>query len=442
MTEHLIHAPYLISCADDAHPPVLHQHCIVLRDGAIIAITPSAQARRDYPSAVSTELPDHALIPGLINTHGHLAMSLFRGLADDLPLMTWLGEHIWPAEGRWVSHDFVRDGSRLAMAEMIRSGTTCFSDMYFFPDAVAEVASELGMRAQLCAPILDFPTVWANNADEYIDKALQLHQRYQNHAFVRVGLGPHAPYTVSDAPLLRVAELAREHALPIQIHLHETQHEVDEAMVKTGQRPIQRLKALGLLSPDIALQCVHMTALSEDDIETIRDAGASVLHCPDSNLKLASGFCPTARLLQAGITVALGTDGAASNNDLDLFSEMRTAALLAKTVAMDAAAIDALTALKMATLYGARALGIAEHTGSLEVGKRGDIVAIDLSALNTTPVLNPISNIVYAASSHQVSHVWIDGKLQLDDRRLTLIDVPALRRNAANWAEKIQSTHT
>jgi 5-methylthioadenosine/S-adenosylhomocysteine deaminase len=438
MSEHVIHATWLITCANEDAP--LRQHALVMQGPEIVDILPSAQATLHYPNANHEHLSDHALIPGLINTHGHLAMTLFRGLADDLPLMTWLGEHIWPAEGKWVSREFVHDGSRLAMAEMIKGGTTCFSDMYFFPDAVAEVATEIGMRAQLCAPILDFPTIWAGTANEYIDKALQLHARYKKSGLIRIGLGPHAPYTVSDTPMQRIAELARIHQMPVQIHLHETQHEVDTALASTGQRPIARLQDLGLLDAGLTLQCVHMTAINDIDIALVRSAGASVLHCPESNLKLASGFCPVARLIKEGINVALGTDGAASNNDLNLLGEMRTAALLAKAVANDASALNALTALKMATINGARALGIDHLTGSLEIGKRADVVAIDLRALNTTPTFNPISNIVYAASARQVRHVWIDGKKMLENRRLTIMDEDALRQNAADWAQRIDET--
>lgn len=412
-------------------------YSVAMAQGEIIELLPHAQARQKYPDAAHVELNQHALLPGFVNTHGHLAMNLMRGLADDLPLMTWLGEHIWPTESKWVSAEFVRDGSRLAMAEMIKSGTTCFSDMYFFPNVVAEEAGSIGMRGQICAPILDFPTIWACDADDYIDKAQALAQHYRKHPLLSIGLGPHAPYTVSDTPLQRVAQLARELRLPVQIHLHETQHEVDEEMKARGKRPIQRLHALGLLNPDLALQCVHMTALNEDDTKLIRQAGAHVLHCPESNLKLASGFSPIARLLQNGINVALGTDGAASNNDLDMLSELRTAALLAKAVAGDAAVVDADTTLRMATLNGAKALGLDHRIGSIEPGKRADLIAIDLDHLNTTPCFNVVSNLVYAASSQQITHSWIDGKLMMADRKLLAFDENVLKLSARHWAERI-----
>jgi 5-methylthioadenosine/S-adenosylhomocysteine deaminase len=432
----LLQAAWILPIAP--HGTVLRDHCVALADGEIVELLPSTQARQQYPEATHFNLNHHALMPGFVNTHGHLAMSLMRGLADDLPLMIWLSEHIWPTESRWVSAEFVRDGSRLAMAEMIKSGTTCFSDMYFFPNIVAQEAAAIGMRGQICAPILDFPTAWASDAQDYIDKALSLAKQYRDHPLLSFGLGPHAPYTVSDAPLQRISQLARELRLPVQIHLHETRQEVDQALQATRKRPILRLHELGLLSPDIHLQCVHMTELNADDIQIIRQAGAHVLHCPESNLKLASGLCPVVNLMQNGVNVALGTDGAASNNDLDMLGELRTAALLAKAVAGDAAAVDAHAALAMATLNGAKALGLDHLIGSIEPGKRADLIALDLNELNTLPAFNPASNIVYAASSSQITHCWIDGKLQMKNRQLLAFDERELKRNALEWAHRIQ----
>src|SRR5690606_35412686 len=294
--------------------------------------------------------------PGLVNTHGHAAMSLLRGIADDLPLMTWLEDHIWPAEGRWVSEEFVYQGTLLAIGEMIRSGTTCFADMYFFPEASAKAASEAGIRVQLAAPIIDFPNPWSANAEEAINKFIDLHDTWRNSELVSTAFGPHAPYTVSDGPLRKIATLADELDLPVHMHVHETAFEVEQAVANSGKRPIQLLNDLGLLSP--RLICVHATQLDDTDISLLQSSGAHVAHCPESNLKLASGFCPVEKLRRHGINVCLGTDGAASNNDLDMFSEMRTAALLAKAVSSDAAALPAFAALKMATLDGARAMGL------------------------------------------------------------------------------------
>lgn len=433
----LIHARHIIP----VHPQntCLDQHSIAINDGKIVDILPSEEARNTYAATTTTELSDHALMPGLINAHGHSAMSLFRGLADDLPLMEWLNDHIWPAEGKWVSENFVHDGSMLAIAEMVRGGTTCFSDMYFFPNITAKVAEEAGIRAQLCSPILDFPTIWGSGPEDYIEKALQLAIDYADSELVSIGFGPHAPYTVSDAPLKNVRDLAIEHNIPVQIHLHETQFEVDEAVKQTGKRPIARLEELGLLSKDLPLQCVHMTALSEKDIATLSCHNAQIIHCPESNLKLASGFCQTASLLESQINVALGTDGAASNNDLDMFGEMRTAALIAKAVANDASAVNAATAIEMATINGAKALGIDHITGTLETGKAADLIAIKMDALNSQPSFDPISDIVYSVASNQVSHSWVNGELLLEYGKLTRLDDTSIITKAKKWAKEISS---
>lgn len=416
---------------------ILENHTVAIHAGRILAILPHDEARARFSATEVRSLPDHALLPGLVNAHGHLAMSLFRGMADDLPLMTWLNDHIWPAEGKWISPEFVRDGAELAMAEMLRGGTTCFSDMYFFPETVAEVAEHCGMRAQVCGPILDFPTPWGSGPEEYLEKSRQLAARYREHPLISVALGPHAPYTVSDGPLEQVKALAISEKLPVHIHLHETQFEVDEALQKSGKRPIQRLHELGLISPDIHLQCVHMTALDQNDIQTLQAAHVHVVHCPESNLKLASGFCPVHTLHEAGITIALGTDGAASNNDLDMFGELRTAALLAKAVAQNAAAIDAHTALEMATINGARALGLASRIGSLETGKDADIIAVDLTTLNSQPCYHPVSNLVYSVASNQVTDVWVAGRSQVCQGDLQNFDTRKLIEKAANWSQKI-----
>ncbi len=416
---------------------VLENHALVINNGAILALLPSEDAEATYTANEVRDLAHHVLLPGLINAHGHAAMSLFRGLADDLPLMEWLNDHIWPAEGRWVSPDFVKDGAVLAMAEMLRGGTTCFSDMYFFPEVVADAANIIGMRAQVCGPILDFPTPWGSGPDEYLQKSLDLAERYKDNSLISVALGPHAPYTVSDAPLKALKNLAIEYKMPVQIHLHETQFEVNEAIEKTGQRPIARLAELGLISQNIALQCVHMTALNDEDIAQLKDSAASIVHCPESNLKLASGFCPVQDLLNAGMTVALGTDGAASNNDLDMFGEMRTAALIAKPVANNAAAVDAFTALEMATINGAKSLGLEEITGSLETGKAADCIAVDLDALHSQPCYDVVSNIVYSAASNQVSDVWVAGRAQLHDGDLQHFDTRKLIEMATRWSQQI-----
>ncbi len=416
---------------------VLRDHAVVVRDRKITAIVSTEDAHRRWPKAERLTLPDHALMPGLINAHTHLAMNLFRGLADDLPLMTWLQEHIWPAEGAWVAEEFAHDGSLAAMAEMIRGGVTTFADMYFFPDATARAARQAGLRAVLHAPVLEFPTAWAQNADEYIHKALALRDDYKNHPLITIGIGPHAPYTVQDPALKRILMLTNELTvpMPIQMHVHETAFEVQEATKDGGLRPLARLHALGLTGP--SFQCVHMTQIDDNDLEILAASGSHVIHCPESNLKLASGFCPVDKLQKAGINVALGTDGAASNNDLDLFSEMRTAALLAKAVSADATACPATTALRMATINGAKALGLDALTGSIETGKQADLIAVNLSALETQPLYNVVSQLVYATGRHQVSHSWVAGEPLLINGELQTLNAEHIKRVVAQWATRI-----
>ena len=430
----LIHADWVIPVES---PGALEHHSVAIEDGRITAIAPYTEAHSQIDAREVVSLPGHALIPGLINSHTHSPMSLFRGLADDMPLMSWLNDHIWPAEARWVHEEFVADGSRLAIAEMIRSGTTCFNDMYFFPDVTGRVAAQAGMRAVVGLILIDFPSAWANDADGYFDRAITVHDQFRNDPLVRTAFAPHAPYSVSDAPLRRVAVLANELDLPIHMHVHETAAEVRGSLEQSGLRPIERLRQLDLINP--ALLAVHMTQLERDEIELFADSGAQVVHCPESNLKLASGNCPVSQLIDVGINVALGTDGAASNNDLDMLGEMRAAALQAKGVSADACALPADQALRMASLNGARALGISQETGSLQLGKSADIVAVDLAQPETQPLFNPVSQIVYAAGREQVRHVWISGRQVLKDRALTTIDLGDTLQRTATWRERIQA---
>lgn len=414
---------------------VLDHHALAIRDGQIIDILPENEARSKYQPAQALDCQHHALLPGFVNAHTHAAMNLLKGIADDLPLHTWLQEHIWPIESRWLSEAFVRDGTMLAMAEMIRSGTTCFNDMYLFPDIAAECASRARMRASIGIVVLDFPTAWAADPDEYISKGLTLRDQLKGDALISLQLAPHAPYTVSDEPLRHIATLANELDLPVHIHLHETAEEVEEAVAKTGQRPIERLHTLGLLGP--GLLAVHMTTLSDADIALAAESNISVIHCPESNLKLASGICPVTRLQDAGINVALGTDSCASNNDLDMLGELRSAALLAKGFSGDAARVSAHEALEMATINGARALGLDDRIGSLELGKAADIIAIDLDQIETQPHYDPVSAIVYSASRSQVVHSWVGGHQLMKDRRLTTLDENDLVKRARRWQQQI-----
>ena len=414
---------------------VLENHALAIRNKEIIAITASRDAESSISATTNIHLDSHALIPGLVNVHGHAAMSLLRGIADDIPLKQWLEQVVWPMENKFVSAEFVRSGANLAIAEMISSGTTCFADMYFFPDQVASAALDANIRVQLASPVLDFPTIWAQDAEEYIYKATQLHDNYRNSELVHTAFGPHAPYTVSDQPLMKISTLAEELDVPIHMHVHETATEVEEAVQADGRRPLQRLAELGLLGP--RLICVHATQLIDTEIELLAAHGASVAHCPESNLKLASGLCQVAKLLDAGVNVALGTDGCASNNDLDMFSEMRCAALLAKIVAADASALPAAQALELATINAARALGLDTVIGSLETGKYADITAVNLDRLNTMPLYNPVSQLVYAAQASQVSHVWCGGKLIFENGELKTMDRGLLKESVITWQQKI-----
>jgi 5-methylthioadenosine/S-adenosylhomocysteine deaminase len=428
----VIHARWIIPI----EPTItLEHHSLVIHNGRIIDLLPTDSAKQRYQGTHTEYLTDHALLPGFINSHTHAAMSLLRGRADDLPLMDWLQNHIWPLEGKWVGEEFVKDGTDLAIAEMLLGGTTCFNDMYFFPDITAQQAIAHGIRASIGLIVFDFPTAWAENSDAYIAKALALHDALQGEALISSTFAPHAPYTVSDGPLQQIRCLSDELNKPIHIHVHETRHEVETAQADNGKRPLQRLHELGLLSP--ALLAVHMTQLTDEEITLLAETGTHIVHCPESNLKLASGFCPVGKCLAAGINVALGTDGAASNNDLDMLGEMRTAALLAKAVAEDASAVPAMTALQMATLNGAKALGLADEIGSLTIGKAADVIAIDLSALATQPVYDPVSQIVYAASREQVTEVWVAGKHLLKQRQLQNLDVDSLKTKIALWQQRL-----
>ena len=410
---------------------VLEDHALAVTDGRISGVLPAAEAAT-IKAGEEIHLPHHVLLPGLVNAHGHAAMTLMRGYADDLALAPWLENYIWPAETRHMSPEFVRDGTDLALAEMIRSGTTFFSDMYFFPNVVAERAQRAGMRCQLSFPIFDFPSAWGQDADDYISKGLALRDDLKHSDLVSVVFGPHAPYTVNEAALTKVATLANELDLVIHTHLHETAQEVTDFEQSRGQRPLARLNELGLIGP--RTQCVHMTELTEEEIALLATVGAHVIHCPESNMKLASGRCPVSELMAAGVNVALGTDSAASNNDLSMPGEMRSAALLAKLGQGDATALPADVVLEMATINGARAMGLQDQLGSLEAGKLADLIAVDFNQPETQPVYHPVSQLVYAADAAQVTHAWVAGRPLMRDRELLTMDLEDTLSRAAQWA--------
>lgn len=413
-------------------------HSLVIDAGRIAALAPTDDIRAAYAANTTLDRPGHVLLPGLVNAHTHAAMTLFRGMSDDMPLNEWLGEHIWPAEARWGSAEFVRDGTELAICEMLRGGTTCFQDMYFFPDVVGQVAVERNIRAAVGMIVLETPTVWAQSAAEYIDKGLAVHDRFRGNSLIHATFAPHAPYTVENGTFERIRVLADELDTHVHMHVHETADEVATAVREEHQRPLRRLDDLGLVTS--LLTAVHMTQLDDAEIELIAERGASVVHCPESNLKLASGFCPVQRLRQAGINVGLGTDGAASNNDLDMFGEMRMAALLAKGVAEDATAVSAEDALEMATLGGARAIGLADEIGSLLPGKAADIISVDFRVPSCQPVYHPISQVVYSAARNQVADVWVAGRAVVAEGRLLDCDEAGIMERASAWQRRVAET--
>ncbi|OED42442.1 N-ethylammeline chlorohydrolase [Chromatiales bacterium (ex Bugula neritina AB1)] len=436
-TEQFAITPRWVICVD-AENRVLENHAVIVNADKIAAVVPWPEAQSRYHGIQVIDLPEQALMPGLINAHTHMAMNLLRGFADDLPLMTWLSEHIWPAEGQHVNREFVADGTRLAIAESVRGGVTCFNDMYFFPDTIAETAKEMGIRASVGLIALDFPTVWAQNADEYLSKGRELYNDLQGQSMITTMIAPHAPYTVSEEPLRKIAAMRDSLGVGVHIHVHETAVEVQQFLEQHGIRPLARLAEVGLLDDQLA--AVHMTQLIDTEIEQLAQTGSHVLHCPESNLKLASGIAPIARLLDASVNVAIGTDGAASNNDLDMLGEIRSAAFTGKNAAENAASLPAEQLIRMATINGAKALGIDEQTGSIEAGKQADLATIDFNRIELQPVYNPVAQIVYSANRYDVSNVWIAGSQLLSAGNFTRYPEQALIDKARQWGERIQST--
>lgn len=415
---------------------VLPRHSLAIHDGRIVALLPSEQVKERFHATREHDLTEHVVIPGLINLHTHAAMSLMRGLADDLPLMAWLNDHIWPAEGRHVSPEFVFDGTLLACAEMLRGGVTCMNEMYFFPGAAAQASLQAGMRATLGLIVIEFPSPYAADAEDYLHKGLAVRDQFKGEPLLSFSIAPHAPYTVTDRTFGKVLTLAEQLECAIHVHIHETEDEIRTSLKEHGLRPLARVQNLGLLGPNLI--AVHAVHLSESEIGELARQGCHVAHCPASNLKLASGFAPIARLIEHSVNVGLGTDGAASNNRLDMLGDLRLAALLAKGVSRRADALPASEALAMATIHGARALGMEEKIGSLETGKYADITAIDLNRVETSPCFDPISHLVYAAGREQVSHVWVNGELKVDAGRLISIDNDELAAKVAYWQNKLE----
>jgi 5-methylthioadenosine/S-adenosylhomocysteine deaminase len=429
----LIHPRYLVAVRPRG--VVLERHSIAIEQGLIVSIMTRSESEQAYPQADSIELPEHVLLPGFINMHTHSPMTLLRGYADDMNLDVWLKEHIWPAEKEFVGPSFVADGTRLAIAEMIRAGTSCFNDMYFYPDVLGEACMEAGIRASIGVPLIETQTNWTPDIDSAFEQGLSLHYEWRSESLLNITFSPHAPYSVSDETLRRVAIHSSELNVPVHLHLLETAWDIKHSLQHHDVPPLHRLRDLGLLNS--RLLAVHMTQLSAEDIDQLAQSGVHVIHCPQSNLKLASGICPLAALLEAGVNVALGTDGAAANNDLDLLSEAQTAALLAKGISGSAQVVDAFQALEMMTINGAKALGLDQLTGSIEVGKAADLCAIDLSCPETQPLYHVVSQLIYAASRRQVSDVWISGRRVLDCGQLTTIDLDEIMWKARQWQRRL-----
>ena len=431
---HVINARWIVPIVPQGK--VLENHSLVLEDGVIKDILPTENLNDGYSQMEMTNLPEHLLTAGFVNAHIHSAMTLFRGFADDLSLSEWLNQHIWPAEAKFVNQRFVRDGTTLAVAEMIASGTTCAADTYFFPEVSAKVFEENYFRAQVGIPVLQFPNAWASSEKEHIVKGLQFYENIRGSPLISGAFSPHAPYTVTDLGFQQVLKQATNLGIPIHLHLHETKKEVETGLMADGRRPYTRVKELGLLKAD--LQTIHMTELNDEEIESLYKNQIHVVHCPESNMKLASGICPVNELIGNGVNVALGTDGAASNNDLDLLAEARSAAFLSKVTSGCPSSVKAEEALSMATINGARLLGLDKRIGSLEIGKCADIIAVDLSGISFQPIYNPISQLIYAASGQDVTHTWINGECLYKDKRYTKLNLAQLKGRVESWQKKIR----
>ncbi len=428
----VIHARWVIPmCGNSA---VLENHSIAILGERIVGILPTATAKNQWRANQEWQRHDHVVMPGLINAHAHTPCNLFRGLADDLPLMDWLRNHIWPAEAVILNPESIKDGMRLAILELLRGGVTCFYDHFFFHDTAAEVVQNTGIRANIALWIGNVPTVWGKNEAEYFVKAEDTLNKPNPHSRISWSLGPHSPYMVTKEAFKKIKSLSDKFNVPIHLHLHETQAEIEDSLTKYGKRPIEWLSELGLLSPKLI--GVHMTQLTPKEIEMVAQSGMAVVHCPESNLKLASGFAPINDLLSAGVTIALGTDGAASNNDLDMFGELQTAALLCKGITGNPTALPSYQALKMATIEGAKAFGLDQEIGSLEAGKAADMISIDMSSYLTQPIYNPISHLVYAVNRLQVSDVWVAGKQLLRQGEFTEMDPGEIISKSQRWVEK------
>jgi len=429
----ILKAAYVVTM--DSKDRILESAAVVVKDGVILDVDTIDKIQEKYHAEKVLGGQTYALLPSFVNAHTHSPMVYFRGLADDLPLNVWLQEHIWPSEAKFVAPEFIRDATELACLEMIRAGISIFNDMYFYVDVTAEVVKRAGLRAVLGTGILEFPTPEAKNVDECFEKAEAFIQKYQNDPLVVPAVAPHAPYTCSAETYERAFELAEKYSTAVHTHLAETKWEVEEIQKRYSRRPVEYLHELGFLRPNlIAAHCVWVT---DKEIELIADTSTKVVHCPESNLKLASGFSPVTKMLSAGVTVSLGTDGAASNNNLDIMEEMSTAAKIHKALSEDPTVVDAKTALKMATVYGVEVLGLSSQLGSLEPGKQADIVLIELNEPHLVPIYNIYSHLVYSAKSSDISCLVVNGKVLMEQKKVLSFDEEEVLKKAKKWAEKI-----
>jgi len=415
---------------------VIRNGALVINNGKIEDMGDSGSISKKYSSKNIIKSKNTAVIPGLINTHTHAAMVYFRGMADDLPLKEWLEDHIWPAENKWLCHDFVSDATELACLEMLKAGITTYNDMYFFEDAASGAAKKIGMRAVLGVGIVDFPTVAGNSADEYLSKAERFIKEWKGDDLIVPCIAPHSAYACSSETLKKVKALADKYNVGIHTHVSETKWEVEEIKSKYSLSPVEHLKKIGFLDENII--AAHCVWVDEKEIDILAKYKTGVAHCIESNLKLSSGIAPVPQMLKAGLRVSLGTDGAASNNDLNILSEMSTAAKVHKAISNDPTALDAKTALLMATRWGAGALGLGNITGSLEKGKAADIAIMNLNKPHLTPLYDIYSHIVYSAHASDIETVFVNGRLVIENARLTTADEDEIIVKAREWRNKIK----
>lgn len=432
--DYIIRGDYVLPM--DEEQAVIKDGAVVVKGNKIEEVGSFDDISKKYscPNIISGK--NRAVLPGLINTHTHAAMVYFRGMADDLPLKEWLEKHIWPAESKWLSPEFVSDATELACLEMLKAGITTYSDMYFFEDASGNAAKKIGMRAILGAGIVDFPTISGKNADEYLGKAEKFIEKWKKDELITPCIAPHSIYACGPETLTKVKKIAGKYNVPIHIHVSEAKWEVEEIEKKYAKRPVAHLEALGFL--DECMVAAHCVWVNDKEIEALAKHKAGVSHCIESNLKLGSGIAPVPQMLRAGIRVAFGTDGAASNNDLNILSEMSTAAKVHKAVSGDPTVLDAKTALLMATRWGAEVLGLGSITGSLEKGKAADIIIMDLDKPHLTPLYDIYSHIVYSSMASDVETVFVNGKLVVNNRKLCTADEGEIISKAKVWSRKIR----